>query len=67
MVFIFYLILLEYNVPQDFKSHYTSFNIMPHNTLLLSGPSHDAKHPIVGTLFVSSTTHTLTSNERVYI
>ncbi|MFS7976515.1 hypothetical protein Hanom_Chr10g00893331 [Helianthus anomalus] len=47
MVFIFYLILLEYNAPQDFKLHYTFFNIMPHNVHMLTGPPHDAKRPRV--------------------
>ncbi|MFS8023190.1 hypothetical protein Hanom_Chr16g01448531 [Helianthus anomalus] len=54
-IFIFCLILLEYNVTQDFKTHYTIFNIMPHNAL--TRMSHNVKHLRIRTLFVSYTTH----------
>ncbi|KAF5773806.1 hypothetical protein HanXRQr2_Chr13g0592791 [Helianthus annuus] len=60
-IFIFYLIVLEYNAPQDFNPHYTPFNIMPHNAPLLTGLPHGAKRPRVGALFVSSTTHGLSA------
>ncbi|MFS8010101.1 hypothetical protein Hanom_Chr14g01293021 [Helianthus anomalus] len=59
-IFIFYLVLLEYNAPQDFKPRYTPFNIMSYNASLLTGLSYDTKYPKIMTLFVFSTTHGLT-------
>ncbi|MFS7935138.1 hypothetical protein Hanom_Chr05g00399941 [Helianthus anomalus] len=57
MVFIFYLILIEYNAPQDFKPHYTLFNIMSDNAHMLTGPLRGAKRPKMGALSSPTTTH----------